>query len=109
MKNNNLYKFLNKYKFIIITIIFLISFVSYNENFELYGIRDSYCENKGLNKAYGPTMCIFEDGEFDLHTNCRCIDPKTGFCVECYPRVNKPFATLVSKRKWKKMLRDSGY
>jgi hypothetical protein len=113
MKNNQLYKFLNNYKFIIIILFCLISFVSYsdinNERFKLYGVRDDYCENKGLRKTYGPTMCIFEDGEFDLHKNCRCVDPSTGFCKECYPRVNKPFATLVSKRKWKKMLRESGY
>ena len=76
---------------------------------KLHTVRDTYCEDKNLKKAYGPTMCIFEDGQFDLHKNCRCIDPYTGFCKECYPRVDKSFATLVSKRKWRKMLRESGY
>lgn len=105
------YKFKNiKILIIIFIITLLFCILNINtENFKLFGVRDCYCEKKGLEKAYGPTMCVFEDGKFDLHKNCRCIDPKTGFCIECYPKVKKPFATLVSKKHWKKMLRDSGY
>tara|TARA_B100001123_G_scaffold431644_1_gene553401 strand:+ start:2684 stop:3037 length:354 start_codon:yes stop_codon:yes gene_type:complete len=117
MKKNIIYTFLNKYKFIILLILLILIALCYNtntlnaslynENFKLHTVRDTYCEDKNLKKAYGPTMCIFEDGQFDLHKNCRCIDPYTGFCKECYPRVDKSFATLVSKRKWRKMLRES--
>ena len=55
-------------------------------------------------------QCVFfEDGSFNLHTNCKCVDPSTGYCKECYPNVEKPFATLVSKKKWKRMMRKRGY
>ena len=62
MKNNQLYKFLNNYKFIIIICFCLVSFVSYsdinNERFKLYGVRDDYCENKGLRK-HMVLQCVF--------------------------------------------------
>lgn len=73
-----------------------------NENFTLYKTNDLYCENKDLKKAYGPTMCVLEDGTYNLHTNCRCVDPITGYCKECYPEEQKPFATLVGRKKFKK-------
>ena len=59
-----------------------------------YSVRDKYYENKNLKIK----MCILEDGSFNLHTSCRCEDPITGFCKECYPEVKKPFTTLVSKK-----------
>ncbi len=80
-----------------------------NENFTMFPVRDTYCEDQGLKKAHGPTMCVFEDGSFDLHTNCRCVDPATGYCKECYPRVKKKFTTLISKKKWQQLMEDRGY
>jgi len=86
-------------------LIFIVSINPINEKY-LYPVRDEHCEIQGLDKAYGPTMCILENGTFDLHSNCRCVDPNTGICKECYPDVEKPFATLISKKKYKKLLRN---
>ena len=83
--------------------------IGITENFEMFPVRGDYCEKQNLKKAYGPTMCLFEDGSFNLHTNCRCVEPSTGYCKECYPDVKKPFATLVSKKKWKQAMRKRGY
>lgn len=82
---------------------------SINENFTMFPVRDDYCEKKNLKKSYGPKMCVFEDGSFNLHTNCRCEDSITGYCKECYPEVEKKFATLISKKKWERLKRERGY
>jgi hypothetical protein len=78
-------------------LLFVISINPINEKY-LYPVKDEHCEIQNLKKAYGPTMCILKDGTFNLHTNCRCVDPNTGDCEECYPTVNKPFATLIDDR-----------
>ena len=74
---------------IILSLFALFKLISKDEHFTLYGVNDLYCENKDLKKAYGPTMCVHEDGTYNLHTNCRCVDPITGHCNECYPEEEK--------------------
>ncbi len=59
----------------------------------LWPSRDTYCEERGLKKSYMPQKCIvLDDGgnvkAWDRYRNCRCVNPKTGFCASCYPRVN---------------------
>lgn len=81
--------------FLFLLLLFVVSINPINENY-LYPVKGEHCEIQGLKKAYGPTMCILEDGTFNLHSNCRCIDPYTGLCKECYPEENKPFATLIN-------------
>lgn len=96
--------------YVTLVLIFICAFNnSIFEKLTIFPVRDKYCENKDLKKAYGPKMCILEDGSFNLHTSCRCEDPITGFCKECYPEVKKPFATLVSKKTWNKMMNDDYY
>ena len=82
-------------------IILLISrrFITYKRNIEYFGYFDNlwpskgtYCESKGLMKSYMPQECIIlndkcEIVKHDKCTNCRCINPRTGFCAECYNNV----------------------
>jgi hypothetical protein len=96
--------------YLILALLLICSLnIGLTEDFEMFPVRDDYCESKNLKKAYGPTMCVFEDGSSNLHTNCRCVDPGTGLCSECYPDVKKKFATLVGKKKWERAVRNSGY
>ena len=50
-------------------------------------------------------MCVLEDGTYNLHTNCRCVDPITGYCKECYPEEQKPFASLVSRKRFRRLMK----
>lgn len=59
----------------------------------LWPSRDTYCERKGLKKSYMPQKCVRLDKcgrikEMNRYKNCRCVDPRTGLCMECYPEVN---------------------
>lgn len=54
----------------------------------LYPSRDLYCEDRGMDKAYGPQTCLLPNGSWSETQNCRCADRQTGECLECYPPVN---------------------
>ena len=59
----------------------------------LWPSRDTYCEERGLNKSYMPQKCIILDEcgrikYWDRYRNCRCVDRRTGLCKTCYPRLN---------------------
>jgi hypothetical protein len=102
--------FTNKIIYLFLALLLICSLnLGMTEHFKMFPVRDVFCEEQGLKKAYGPTMCVFEDGTFNLHTNCRCVDPVTGYCKECYPEVKKQFATLISKKKWRRMMKNRGY
>ena len=53
----------------------------------LYPTRDTYCENRGMEKAYSPQLCE-QDGYFDYFSLCRCRDKRRGRCRVCWPRFN---------------------
>jgi len=59
---------------------------SYTNRF-LYPTRDTYCENRGLEKAYSPQLCE-QNGYYDYYSLCRCRDKKRGRCKVCWPRFN---------------------
>ena len=81
---------------VMLLVIILCSLRNTNEGFNgLYPVHGTYCENKGLKKSYMPQPCILQDGCINRHANCRCVDPKTGRCVICYPPSKKPFVHLV--------------
>ena len=84
---------------LLVVILFasLSSTINITESFgyydNLWPSRDTYCEERGLKKSYMPQKCIKIDEcgrakSWDNMRNCRCVDPKTGFCKICYPRVN---------------------
>tara|TARA_Y100000591_G_C21698702_1_gene627128 strand:- start:356 stop:682 length:327 start_codon:yes stop_codon:yes gene_type:complete len=104
MRTSNNLKLILRLFCILLLVVILFSLMN-KEKFTLYGVNDLYCENKDLKKAYGPTMCVYEDGTYNLHTNCRCVDPITGYCKECYPEEHKPFASLVSKKKFRRLMK----
>lgn len=85
--------------FTFILLLLLLLFRNNIQNIERFGYFDNlwpskgtYCESKGLMKSYMPQECIIlnDKGEIVKHdkcTNCRCINPRTGFCAECYNNV----------------------
>ena len=82
--------------FLLLLIILLCCFNNNNENFKgLYPVHGTYCEKRGLKKSYMPQPCILKDGCINKHSNCRCVNPKTGLCEICYPPSKKQFVNLV--------------
>lgn len=78
---------------IIISIILLIILFIIRKEYFLVPSHDNYCENIGLDKSYLPQICMIleNDGTIKYQNkkrNCKCINPKTGFCVLCYPETN---------------------
>jgi len=104
-KKTSFFSIFFRISIIMISVYVLCKLISKREPFTLYSVNDLYCENKDLKKAYGPTMCVHEDGTYNLHTNCRCVDPITGNCNECYPEEEKPFASLIGRKKFRRLMR----
>ena len=87
---------------VLLLVIILCSLRNTNEGFNgLYPVHGTYCEKRGLNKSYMPQTCVLKDGCMDPHANCRCVDPKTGQCVICYPSSNKKFTRLMDEHHHK--------
>ena len=53
----------------------------------LYPTRDTYCENRGMEKAYSQQLCE-QDGYYDYYSLCRCRGKGRGRCKVCWPRFN---------------------
>ena len=57
----------------------------------LWPTRSDYCENKDLETAFSPMICSKGDSiniEY-IEGNCRCLNPTTGNCAECYPNIKQ--------------------
>lgn len=89
---------------VVLVLASVIASMGIKENFgffdNLWPSRDTYCEARGLKKSYMPQKCIILDDcgrvkAWDRYRNCRCVDPKTGFCQLCYPRVD-PYMSSVA-------------
>lgn len=74
---------------ILILLCFSDKFEYYsNKNKFLYPTKGLFCENKNLEKAYGPQVCCIDGKNCNYVKNCRCVDKNTGLCKICYNNVN---------------------
>lgn len=83
------------YVLVVITILIAVAYLPVTETLDfpkgddekvLVPWDDQYCENQGLVKAYPGQICCHK-GDCDYFRNCRCKDPKTGSCKECWPPI----------------------
>ena len=67
----------------------------------LYPLRSDYCRNNGLQNAVMPKLCCLPGQKCDVYANCRCIDPATNECAECWRDIDVSFHNYVLKKRIK--------
>ena len=67
----------------------------------LYPLRSDYCRSNGLQNAVMPKLCCLPGQKCDPYANCRCINPTTNECAECWRDIDVSFHNYVIKKRIK--------